>query len=102
LPIIKKKDLPVETDANKLVNYCCGLNIYKTGGEEVKLKDDYEYPDWLWRLNCGGNTFEDMDPNTLQYWVRKRRTEMRYKSKLRKGLYPEPFIPKNVRRLRLA
>jgi large subunit ribosomal protein L54 len=103
LPVIKKKDLPVETDVNKLVSYCCGLNIYKTGGEEVKLKDDSEYPEWLWKLNCNGAPpLEEMDPNTLQYWVRKRRMEIRYKNRLRKGRYPEPFIPKHVKSLRLA
>lgn len=36
-PIMEKKVLPVETDVNRLVNYVCGSNIYKTG-EDIKVK----------------------------------------------------------------
>lgn len=35
-PIAEKKIMPVETDANRLVNYVCGSNIYKTG-EDIKV-----------------------------------------------------------------
>lgn len=35
--MIEKKEIPVETDANKLVNYVCGSNILKTG-EPIKVK----------------------------------------------------------------
>lgn len=51
-PAIEKKKLPVETDTTKLVNYVCGTGLTKTG-EDVKLKDDSEYPEWLWTLNTG-------------------------------------------------
>lgn len=37
-PIIEKKEIPVETDVNKLVNYVCGSNIYKTG-EDIKVSN---------------------------------------------------------------
>ncbi|KAF8766703.1 39S ribosomal protein L54 like protein [Argiope bruennichi] len=50
--LTQKKRLPAESDVKKLVNYCCGSNIYKEG-EDVKLKDDSEYPDWLWTLRLG-------------------------------------------------
>lgn len=64
----KKKRLPVETDPEKLVNYCCGSNILKEG-EDVKLGPDSEYPDWLWTLRLGPPPpLEDMDPNTKEYW----------------------------------
>lgn len=33
----EKKIMPVETDPNKLVNYCCGSN-YFVEGEDVKVK----------------------------------------------------------------
>lgn len=46
------KEFPVETNPFKLVEYCCGSNIYKEG-EDVKLKPESEYPDWLWTLNTG-------------------------------------------------
>lgn len=35
-PIVEKKVLPVETDAEKLVNYVCGSNIY-VKGEDIKV-----------------------------------------------------------------
>ncbi|XP_054724444.1 39S ribosomal protein L54, mitochondrial-like [Uloborus diversus] len=66
----KKKRLPVETDPDKLVNYCCGSNIYKEG-EDAKLKDDSEYPDWLWTLRLGPPPpLHEYDPNTKEYWER--------------------------------
>lgn len=46
------KEYPVEKDPNKLVTYCCGLN-YFIEGEEVKLKPDNEYPDWLYDVYIG-------------------------------------------------
>lgn len=51
-PVVEKKVLPVETDPEKLVNFVCGSNILKQG-EDVKLKPDNEYPDWLWTLRIG-------------------------------------------------
>ena len=63
--MIKRKDLPVETDANKLVTYCCGLNLFKEGGEEVQLKPDSEYPEWLWSVKLdGARNLEELDPET--------------------------------------
>ncbi|XP_045761920.1 39S ribosomal protein L54, mitochondrial [Maniola jurtina] len=80
---MEKKQLPVETDPEKLVNYVCGSNIYITG-EDVKIKDDSEYPDWLWTLNTGKPPrIEDLDPNTKQYWIRVRAAGMRRNNKLR-------------------
>jgi hypothetical protein len=51
-PMMEKKIVPVETDAQKLVNYVCGSNLLK-GGEDIKVKPDDEYPDWLWTLRIG-------------------------------------------------
>lgn len=66
----KKKRLPVETDPHKLTNYCCGSNILKEG-EDFKLKEDSEYPDWLWTLRLGPpEPLEEMDPTTKEYWER--------------------------------
>ena len=53
-PMMEKKVIPVETDTQKLVNYVCGSNLLKEG-EDVKLKLDDEYPDWLWTLRTGEN-----------------------------------------------
>lgn len=41
--------LPVESDPNKLVNFCCGLD-YRKDLAPVKIKPDNEYPDWLWNM----------------------------------------------------
>lgn len=35
-PIAEKVEIPVETDAHRLVNYVCGSNINKTG-EDIKV-----------------------------------------------------------------
>jgi hypothetical protein len=46
----------------------------KTGGEEVKLKPDNEYPEWLWKLPLdGGPTEQEQDPKHIDYWLRKRK-----------------------------
>lgn len=41
-PIMEKKIIPVETDANKLVNYVCGSNYLKTG-EDIKVSVHFKY-----------------------------------------------------------
>ncbi|CAH2098537.1 unnamed protein product [Euphydryas editha] len=83
LGAMEKKELPVETDPEKLVNYVCGSNIYVTG-EDVKLKDDSEYPEWLWSLHTGKPpSIEELDPNTKQYWLRVRAAGMRRNNRLR-------------------
>uniref|UniRef100_U5ERY2 Large ribosomal subunit protein mL54 n=1 Tax=Corethrella appendiculata TaxID=1370023 RepID=U5ERY2_9DIPT len=83
-PVVEKKVLPVETDPHKLVNYVCGSNIYKTG-EDIKLKSDSEYPDWLWDIHVGKPlTLEDLDPNTKQYWRKLRKTALRRNNQMLK------------------
>uniref|UniRef100_A0A6P4FDL3 Large ribosomal subunit protein mL54 n=1 Tax=Drosophila rhopaloa TaxID=1041015 RepID=A0A6P4FDL3_DRORH len=83
-PIMEKKIIPVETDANKLVNYVCGSNYLKTG-EDVKIKPDAEYPDWLWSLNTERIIpLDELDPNTKQYWRRLRKLALRRNNQLAK------------------
>ncbi|XKL60376.1 hypothetical protein PGB90_001392 [Kerria lacca] len=78
----KIKEFPVETDTQKLVDYCCGSNYFVTG-EDIKLKPESEYPDWLWELNVGpAPKLEDLDPNSKQYWLRVRRLARRHKNKM--------------------
>lgn len=62
--------LPVETDPHKLVNYCCGLN-YHLDEPPIKLKEDSEYPEWLWTLRLGPkpNSWE-MEQGTKEYYLR--------------------------------
>lgn len=76
-PTIEKKQLPVETDPERLVNYACGTNIFKTG-EDIKLKPDSEYPDWLWNIRIGPPPpLEELDPNSKEYWRRIRKMAMK-------------------------
>ncbi|XP_049881118.1 39S ribosomal protein L54, mitochondrial isoform X2 [Pectinophora gossypiella] len=82
LGAMEKKELPVETDPNKLVNYVCGSNIYVTG-EDVKLGPDSEYPSWLWELRTVAPPLEQLSPDTKQYWLRVRAAGMRRNNKLR-------------------
>ena len=84
-PTVEKVVLPVETDANKLVKYCCGTNLLKEGGQDVELKPDSEYPEWLWNIRTGpAPPLEELDPNTKEYWKRLRREGIKRKNKLRK------------------
>ncbi|XP_034651440.1 39S ribosomal protein L54, mitochondrial [Drosophila subobscura] len=83
-PIMEKKVIPVETDANKLVAYVCGSNYLKTG-QDVKIKPDAEYPDWLWTLNTERIIpLDELDPNTKQYWRRLRKMALRRNNQLSK------------------
>nr|ADO95158.1 mitochondrial ribosomal protein L54 [Antheraea yamamai] len=83
LGAVEKKEMPVETDPHKLINYVCGSNIYTTG-EDVKIKEDSEYPEWLWSLRTGPPpTLEELDPNTKEYWLRVRTAGMRRNNRLR-------------------
>lgn len=82
---LEKKLLPIEKDVNRLVTYVCGTNIYKEGGEDVKIKEDSEYPSWLWTIRTGpAPTLEELDPNTKQYWRKLRLLGMRRNNKERK------------------
>lgn len=75
----------------------------KTGGEEVQLKADSEYPEWLWELSLDkGPDPEEMDKDTIEYWYRKRRIALRFKNEQMKKEFPRPFIPKKVLNLKLA
>ena len=80
-----KPDLDVETDANKLVNYVCGLN-YRTDGEQedVKIRDNSEYPDWLWTINVKRPLppLEEQDPNTKAYWLQVVRDMKRMRNRV--------------------
>lgn len=77
--------LPVETDAHKLVSHLCGSNIFKEG-EDIKLKDDSEYPDWLWKIHVDEpKKLEDLDPNTKAYWRKLRELNLKRNNRLRVG-----------------
>ena len=68
----------METDAEKLLTHCCGLN-YHLEGEEVKLKADEEYPDWLWELDVKRPrpTSYELEEGTLEYFLALREEQMK-------------------------
>ncbi len=87
----------------KLAKFCCGLNILKTGGVDVEIKPDSEYPKWLWELSLEkGPDPDTMDKTTLEYWIRKRSIGLRYKNSLMKKEFPKPFIPLKVKQTKIT
>ena len=78
----------VETDTNKLLSHCCGLN-YRTEGdwsEPVELKPDTEYPDWLWKMNIKRPrpTSDELDYGTLEYFkTLEKEAEVRFRSQMK-------------------
>ncbi|KAK3924922.1 39S ribosomal protein L54, mitochondrial [Frankliniella fusca] len=78
----KKIKLEVEKDPNKLVNYLCGSNLMQTG-EDIKLKPDSEYPDWLWNVYTGPvKQLEDYEPGSKEYLELLKRINIRKNLKL--------------------
>ena len=74
--------MEVETDPEKLLKYCCGLNYLKEG-PEVELKADSEYPDWLWELHTGPPIpLHELDPESKQYWRRLKKLAIKKDNKL--------------------
>ena len=62
--------LEVEKDPVKLTTYLCGSN-YKLEGEDVQLKPDSEYPDWLFTMDIKRpkpKSWEIEDKQSLEYF----------------------------------
>ena len=89
----KRFRLPVETDPQKLMKNCCGANYFKDG-EEIKLKEDSEYPDWLWDLPKVPKKLHEYDPNTKEYWEKAEIVGQQREWKLR-GITKVNFIQNN-------
>lgn len=86
----KRFRLPVEQDVSKLMANCCGANYLKDG-EEVKLKDDSEYPEWLWNVPLKPPRLEEYDPATKDYWERAEVVGRQRENKLN-SIAPVSFI----------
>ncbi|XP_060073266.1 large ribosomal subunit protein mL54-like [Ylistrum balloti] len=78
---VARLNLEVEKDPHKLVNYLCGGNIYKTG-EEIQLKPDEEYPDWLWELRIERKApdLEELEYGSYEYWAKAKKISLREKN----------------------
>ncbi|XP_075060917.1 large ribosomal subunit protein mL54 [Mixophyes fleayi] len=71
-----QKEPELCTDPTILTTYAMGVNIYKVGSD-VKLKDDSQYPEWLFQLDLGPpKTLEERSPDTPQYWKLLRKLHM--------------------------
>lgn len=86
--VAKKKIFDVETDTNKLLSHCCGLN-YRTEGdwsEPVELKPDSEYPDWLWKMDIKRPlpTSDELEYGTPEYFqTLEKEADARFRSQMK-------------------
>ncbi|KAM3183014.1 hypothetical protein ACTXT7_011203 [Hymenolepis weldensis] len=80
--VAKTREIPVETDANKLVNFCC-IN-YRIDEHPIPLKPDSEYPEWLWSIRTSRKPqrLDEADPESHYYWRRLRRLHNRHLNNL--------------------
>ncbi|XP_053311913.1 39S ribosomal protein L54, mitochondrial [Spea bombifrons] len=71
-----------------LTTHAMGVNIYKTG-PDVKLKEDSEYPEWLFQIDLGPpKTLDELSPDTPQYWRLLRKMHMWRNNRLAKNKKP--------------
>ncbi|VDD76224.1 unnamed protein product [Mesocestoides corti] len=76
--VARTREIPVETDTNMLVNYCC-IN-YRIDDKPIPLKPDSEYPEWLWSIRTSRRPppLSEINPDSYYYWRRLRRLYNRY------------------------
>jgi len=59
---------------------CQGLNIYNSG-EDPKIQDKLQYPEWLWTLL---DPVDTLTPGDKRYWRRIRKARIRSTNQLLK------------------
>ncbi|CAF0841121.1 unnamed protein product [Adineta steineri] len=92
--------LDAETDPEKLVNYCCGLN-YKKEQPLVEIKADSTYPDWLFGLEkLDKISIDQLDKDTWEYWTRYNEQGEEFLRTINEKRYPERYIPTWLKELR--
>jgi len=68
-----------ESDAHRLVTFCCGANKF-IEGEDPQLLPADQYPEWLWTLYIGEKKdFRELSPDTKDYWYSVRENQMKLK-----------------------
>ena len=81
--------LDVETDPVKLVTTVCGSN-YKLDGEDVQLKPDSEYPEWLFTMDIKRpkpKSWETEDQNSKEFFkATQLEARMKWKRLHKQGL----------------
>ncbi|XP_055019148.1 39S ribosomal protein L54, mitochondrial [Boleophthalmus pectinirostris] len=74
-----------KVDPVRLTTYAVGANIFKQG-EDPKLKEPEEYPEWLFQLNLGmPKKLNELEADTWEYWKRLRKENIWRHNKLHKG-----------------
>ncbi|XP_019406223.1 PREDICTED: 39S ribosomal protein L54, mitochondrial [Crocodylus porosus] len=72
-------------DPAVLATHAVGVN-YRKEGAEVALKDDADYPEWLFQMYIGPpKKLEELDPETPEYWRLLQRLNTQHRNKLRKN-----------------
>ena len=91
--VTARKFLEPEKDPEKLINYVCGLNVYKEG-TDPEIKPDSEYPDWLWSLRTerGSVPLEELPPDSWEYWRRLGKMERKRVALLKKTKYKYKYF----------
>ena len=66
---------------------CTGANYFNTG-EDPPLRDDQEYPEWLWGLATSKIPTNELPPDSLEQMRRKRKEMIKKNNKIAaKGLF---------------
>lgn len=66
-----------------LSQVCTGLNYY-THGEDPLLKEDSEYPDWLWEIAEPVKSHKELPEDSEKYWRRLNKFNARNNNLIRK------------------
>ncbi|CAF2331244.1 unnamed protein product [Rotaria sp. Silwood2] len=92
--------IDAETDPEKLVKYCCGLN-YKKDQEPIEIKAVSAYPDWLFGLEkLDKIDIDQLDKDTWEYWTRYNEQGDEYLRIINEKRFPERYIPTWLKELR--
>jgi hypothetical protein len=92
--------IEAETDPEKLVNYCCGLN-YKKDQKSVEIKSNSDYPDWLFGLEkLDKIELDQLDKDTWEYWNRYNEQGEEFLRLINEKRFPERYVPTWLKELR--
>ena len=73
---------PPDSQADKV---CKGANVFKDG-TDPPIKEDSEYPDWLWELAENKKSYQDFSSDSTEYWRRLRKQKAHEKNVLMKQM----------------
>ena len=83
-------EVPIMVAENK-EDMVRGLNMFKDSSDEVKVKPDSEYPDWVFTLHMPRASLEELsakykeDPMSLSEWDTKRMIKLWNRRRIREG-----------------